>query len=211
MLASVSVRWYATALRHELTMLVPPSATAVAVGMAISSTSRERTRQFLSSRPGAVPDRSSAPPAWPRPGPPAASSAGPPTTEPPFTGLLPTRPTAPPGGCSYSAAAASARYCCAEPGEASRLFFRDGTVGVPLTWSAGGVGDRPGSPELALTNPSWETNLGAGASLRYLRATLSLTCPTCRYNGRLPVNHGSSEFALPPDMARVLSAASSLF
>src|SRR5690348_1032292 len=49
-LARRATRSYCTAARQEETMLAPPSATAVAVGIAISSTSRDRTRQFLRTR-----------------------------------------------------------------------------------------------------------------------------------------------------------------
>src|ERR1022692_1552040 len=60
-----STRWYTAALCHDETMLDPPSATAVAVGMAIRSTSRDRTRQLRSIRPEdlAGPARPAGPPA----------------------------------------------------------------------------------------------------------------------------------------------------
>src|SRR5258708_40045216 len=110
-------------------MLEPPSATAVAVGIAISSTSRDRTRQFLRIRPrnlvaaglalgSSARGESTAGPAvaiW-------ARIAGSRTS---VTGRPAGRPTA---------ARAPASEGPAGPGPASRDFLlRHRTVGVPLT------------------------------------------------------------------------------
>src|SRR5215472_6093843 len=116
-------------------MLPAPSATAVAVGMAISSTSRDRTRQFLSTRlretRAGVRGRASA-----SRGPAAGSSRS--VTEP-----SDGRPEAVSAG----------------PGAASRdILLRDGTVDVPLTWLAGGD-PRSGAPEPASGIPPGGTDV----------------------------------------------------
>src|ERR1022692_1118173 len=48
--AIVSTRWYARALRTDAVILMLPRTTALAVGMTISSSSRERTRQLRRAR-----------------------------------------------------------------------------------------------------------------------------------------------------------------
>src|SRR5215831_11610631 len=117
-------------------MLAAPSATAVAVGMAISSTSRDRTRQFLSIRlretRAVVRGRASA-----SRGPAAGSSRS--VTEP-----SDGRPEA----------------ASAEPGAAPRdILLRDGTVDVPLTWLAGDD-PRSGAPEPAFGRPPGRRTCG---------------------------------------------------
>src|SRR6266571_797203 len=94
--ARSSDRWNAIALCAAPAMRTPPSTRAVTVGMAMSSNSRERTRQFFKpALPGPRPPR---PPPWPfgpPPGglvwPPASPGPGPvtPGTEPFAPGMVP--------------------------------------------------------------------------------------------------------------------------
>src|SRR5215467_8628896 len=116
-------------------MLDAPSATAVAVGMAISSTRRDRTRQFLSIRPRETR---------------AAARGGGSASRGPVTGS--SRSVTEPSDGRPEAASAG-------PGAASRdILLRDGTVDVPLTWSAGGD-PRSGAPEPASGRPPGETDV----------------------------------------------------
>src|SRR6185437_14135993 len=115
------MRWKVSALWTDDTMRVPPSTTAVSVGIVISSRRRDRTRQFFSARREATEPRSAGGPG--RAGRAGAGAGG--------------------GGCCGGGGGGAADSAA---GLVSRsaggltvapprgALSRDGTASVPLTW-----------------------------------------------------------------------------
>src|ERR1700722_16302076 len=130
--ASCSMRWNVSALCTDDTMRVPPSTTAVSVGMVISSSRRDRTRQFFRARREATEPRSAG---WLARAARAGAGAG-------GGGCGGGGGGGGGGGCGGGAGGAAASAAGLVSRSAGGLtvapprgaLSRDGTASVPLTW-----------------------------------------------------------------------------